>query len=96
MRRLSRRFAAVGVEISAGRLREIAEGHPATDAEIVDVNFALVATATLAEERRVKRGQSRRRLLHWLMVSGAILVALNLLACLGFVLFLLAQHPQTY
>jgi hypothetical protein len=30
------------------------------------------------------------------MVSGAILVALNLLACLGLVLFLLAQHPQTY
>ena len=27
---------------------------------------------------------------------GAVLVALNLLACLGFVLFLLAQHPQTY
>jgi len=30
------------------------------------------------------------------MVSGAILVALNLLACLGFVMFLLAQHPPTY
>jgi len=30
------------------------------------------------------------------MVAGAILVALNLLACRGFVLFLLAQHPTGY
>ena len=96
MRRLSRRFAVVGVDIPAGRLREIADGDPATEAEIVDVNFALVATATLADERRTQRGRMRGRLLYWFMVSGAILVALNLLACLGLVLFLLAQHPQTY
>ena len=96
MRRLSRRFAAVGVDISPGRLREIADGDPATEAEIVDVNFALVVTATLDEERRAKRGRARRRLLHRLMVTGTIVVALNLVACLGFVLFLLAQHPQTY
>ena len=96
MRRLSRRFAVVGVDIPAGRLREIADGDPATEAEIVDVNFALVATATLADERRTQRGRTRGRLLYWFMVSGAILVALNLLACLGLVLFLLAQHPQTY
>jgi hypothetical protein len=96
MRRLSRRFAAVGVDIPAARLREMADGYPATDTEIVDVSFALVITANLSEERRAKRGRVRRRLLHWLMVAGAILIALNLLACLGFVLFLLAQHPQTY
>ena len=96
LRRLSRRFATVGVDISAGRLREIAGGDPASDDELVDVSFALVATATLAEDRRAKRGRSRRRVLHWLTVAGAALVALNLLACLGFVLFLLAQHPPTY
>jgi hypothetical protein len=96
MRRLSRRFAAVGVDIPAGRLREIADGHPATDSEIVDVNFALVVTATVSDDRRAKRGRVRRRVLRWLTVVGAILVALNLLACLGFVLFLLAQHPQPY
>ena len=96
MRRLSRRFATVGVDIPAGRLREIADGYPATDSEVVDIGFALVTTASLSDERRAKRGRTRRRLLHWLMVAGAILIALNLLACLGFVLFLLAQHPQTY
>jgi len=96
LRRLSRRFAAVGVEISAGRLREIAAGDPTSDDELVDVSFALVATASLAEDRRARRGRSRQRVVRWLMVSGAILVALNLLACLGFVLFLLAQHPPTY
>ena len=96
LRRLSRRFAAVGVDISAGRPREIAAGDPTTDDELVDVSFALVATATLAEDRRAQHGRSRRRVLRWLMVAGAILVALNLLACLGFVLFLLTQHPPTY
>ena len=96
MRRLSRRFATVGVDISPARLREIADGYPATDSEVVDVNFALVVTATLSGERRANRVRARRRVLHWLTVAGAILIALNLLACLGFVLFLLAQHPQTY
>jgi len=96
MRRLSRRFATVGVDISPARLREIADGYPATDSEVVDVNFALVITATLSGERRANRVRARRRVLHWLTVAGAILIALNLLACLGFVLFLLVQHPQTY
>ena len=96
MRRLSRRFATVGVDISPGRLREIADGHPATDSEIINVNFALVVTSTLSDERRAKHVRARRRVVHWLTVAGAILIALNLLACLGFVLFLLAQHPQTY
>ena len=96
LRRLSRRFSTVGVDIPASRLREIADGQAATDDELVDVSFALVATATLEADRRAKRGSWRRRLLHWLMVAGAILIALNLLACMGFVLFLLAQHPQTY
>jgi hypothetical protein len=89
LRRLSRRFATVGVDIPATRLRQIAES------ELVDVSFAMVATATLAADRRVKRGRARRRCLHWLIVAGALLTALNLLACLGFVLYLLAQqaHP---
>jgi len=96
LRRLSRRFAMVGVDIPATRLRQIADGDPATESELVDVGFALVATASLAEDRRVKRGRARRRALHWAVVAGALVVALNLLACLGFVLYLLAQQAHPY
>lgn len=96
LRRLSRRFATVGVDIPAARLRQIADGDPATESELVDVSFALVATATLAADRRAIRRRARRRCLHWMVVTGALLTALNLLACLGFVLYLLTQQAHPY
>jgi hypothetical protein len=96
VRRLSRRFAGVGVGIPAARLHEIAAGRPATEDELFDVNFALAANQMLGEERRAKRGRAQRRCVHWLIVSGAILVALNLLLCLGLVFFTLAQHTSPY
>ena len=96
LRRLSRRFATVGVVIPAALLRQIADGDPATESELVDVSFALVATATLAADRRAIRSRARRRCLYWLVVTGALLTALNLLACLGFVLYLLAQQAHPY
>ena len=96
LRRLSRQFTAVGVDISAARLREIAGGADATESERLDVSFALLATATLAHDRQASRHRARRRCLHWLVVSGALLVALNLLACLGFVLCLLVQQAHAY
>jgi len=87
LRRLSRQFSTVGVDIPAARLREIAGGADATDSERLDVGFALLATATLAEDRHARRHRTRRRYLHWVVIAGALLVALNVLAGLGFVLF---------
>ncbi|MEI6396046.1 MAG: hypothetical protein WCT12_33690 [Verrucomicrobiota bacterium] len=86
LRRLSRRFAAVGVDISAGRPREIAAGDPTTDDELVDVSFALVATATLAEDRRAQHGRSRRRVLRWLMVAGGACLAVSVVLLVFFLI----------
>lgn len=96
VRRLSRRFAGVGVGIPAERLHEIAMGRPATDDELVDVNFALAATQILSDERRSRRCRARRHCVHWLIVSAAIIVALNVLLCLAGLLFVLAQHTSPY
>jgi hypothetical protein len=96
LRRLSRRFSAVGVDISPERLREIADGAPASEGEWVDVNFALVATDLLTDQRRTRRVRARRRLVHWGIVAGAIVVALNVLLCLGLLFFVLTQHTSPY
>jgi hypothetical protein len=43
-RRMSRQFARAGVLISPSRLRAISAGAEASDAELVDIEFALIAT----------------------------------------------------
>ena len=43
-RRMSRQFAHAGVVISPSRLRAISAGAQASDAELVDIEFALIAT----------------------------------------------------
>lgn len=91
-RRLSRRFSAVGVDIPPHRLRQIAAGDTATAKELVDVNFALAATAFNREQRHAQRGRVRRRWLRVAVVTGAVVVALNLLLCLGLLFFVLTQH----
>lgn len=96
LRRMSRRFSAVGVDIPPSRLREIATGAPATEGEWVDVSFALVATSLLAEQRHTKRVRAQRRVVHWALVGGAVLVALNALLCLGLLFFVLTQHASPY
>lgn len=96
LRRMSRRFSAVGVDIPPSRLREIAAGAPATEGEWVDVSFALVATNLMADQRRTKRARAQRRVVHWALVGGAVLVALNALLCLGLLFFVLTQHTAPY
>ena len=96
LRRLSRRFNTVGVDIPPSRLRAIAAGAPATEGEWVDVSFALVATNLIAEQRQTKRVRAQRRIVHWALVGGAILVALNALLCIGLLFFVLTQHTSPY
>lgn len=96
LRRLSHRFSMVGVDIAPERLREIASGAPATEGEWVDVSFAMVATDLLIEQRRTKRGRARRRLVEWGIVAGAVVVALNVLLCLGLLFFVMTQHTSPY
>ncbi|MCW2652288.1 MAG: hypothetical protein JWR32_3264 [Mycobacterium sp.] len=93
---MRRRFAGVGVGIPAARLQKIAAGASVGDDELADVNFALVATELKREARIAKLERSRRRCTRWLIVSGMILVLLNLLLCVACMLFSLAQHTSPF
>lgn len=92
LRRLSRQFAAVGVDLTAARLAEIAAGHPASEAEMVDVAFADAATRIRHEAGRSRRVRTTRRCVHSAIVVGATVVALVMVVCLGLGFFLLAEH----
>lgn len=95
-RQMSRRFAGVGVGISAARLQKIAAGAPVESNELVDVNFALAATEIKREERRAKLKRSQRRGIRWLMVAGLVLVALNLLLCMAYAFVSMALHEWPF
>lgn len=95
-RRLSREFSAVGVDIPPARLRQIAAHGPASEREWVDVSFALVASNLLTEKRRSRRRLTQRRVVRCAIVAGAVVVALNLLLCVGLLFFILAQHTLPY
>ncbi|OBY32834.1 hypothetical protein BST28_16600 [Mycolicibacter kumamotonensis] len=91
-RRMSRRFAEVGVQIPAARLREMTAGAPPGSAESIDYMFALAATAMQREQRLARAQRNRRRLVHVLIVGGLMLAALNLLICMGYLFISLALH----
>jgi hypothetical protein len=93
---MSRRFAEVGVGMVPERIREIAIGRPATEDELVDFGFALTVTELLNEKRRSKRARAQQRCTSGLMVVAGVVVALNILLCMGLVLFVLTQHTSPY
>lgn len=96
LKRLSRTFAGVGVGIPPERLHQIAMGQQATEDELVDVTFAIAATALISEKRRSKVSRAQRRCVHGVIVGVAILIAINVLLCLGLALFVLTQHTSPY
>jgi hypothetical protein len=67
-------------------------GAPATDGEVTDVNFALIATQLDREARGAKFKRFRRLGTRSLMFAGLILVVLNFLICIAYVLLNLAQQ----
>lgn len=95
-RRMSRRFAGVGVGISATRLQEIAAGAPFVPDELMDFNFALAATGIEQEVRLAKSKRRRRQVIHWLIVTGMVLAALNLLLCMTYLFVILALHEAPW
>ena len=95
-RRLSRRFGAVGVAIPATRLRQIAAGARAGDAELTDVSFALAATEIQREQRIAKLRRNQRRAVRWLIVAGLVLLLLNSLLCMAYLFFSVALHAYPY
>jgi hypothetical protein len=95
-RRLSRRFASVGVGIPSARLQQIAAGAPVADDESTDVGFALAAMEIEREERVAKSVRRRRRGIHWLIVAGLVLVMLNALVCMAYAFFVLAHQASPF
>jgi hypothetical protein len=91
-RRLSRRFALVGVNIPPTRLQQLVTGSPVADKEMTDFNFALIATQYNREKKTVKTAHLKRQCRHTLICVGLILVALNFLFCIAYLFFSLTQH----
>ncbi|WP_343599205.1 hypothetical protein [Mycobacterium sp.] len=95
-RRMSRRFAGVGVGIAAVRLQELAAGAPVAGDELADVNFAVVASEMQRAERLARFQRNRRRCVEYLLVAGLVLASLNLLFCLAYLFVSLALHDAPF
>ncbi|OBI91064.1 hypothetical protein [Mycobacterium asiaticum] len=91
-RRLSRRFALVGVDIPPTRLQQLVTGSPVADREMTDVNFALIATQYNREKKSAKVAHAQRRCKHAAICAGLVLVALNFLFCIAYLFFTLTQQ----
>lgn len=96
LRRLRRRLSALGVEMTPQRLNQIAGGAALTEDERFDVRFADTAAEIRRDDRRRTRGRARRRAVRWALVAGAVMLALNVLMCLGAAFILLAEHRWPY
>jgi hypothetical protein len=95
-RRMSRRFAAVGVPIPPARLRAMAAGAPAADDELTDVTFAFAATEIEREQRHAKFVHGRRCAIQSLIVTGTVLLMLAMLICMAYGMLVLTQPAPPY
>jgi hypothetical protein len=77
-------------------LREIAAGQPPSETERFDIAFAEAAIRIQGDQRQGKRVQVQRRCVHCAIVAGAVVVALNVLLCLGLAFFMLAAHTSPF
>lgn len=84
---MCRRLATVGVTFTPARLVALAAGPGATEAELVDLRFALTALQWRDDERAARARRRRQARLRWLVIVAMTLVALNCLACLGYLFF---------
>lgn len=96
LRRLSRQYATVGVDVPAGRLRQIAGGCPASDAERVDIAFADAALRFHGERRHHTRVRAQRRCVHSLIVAGSAVLAMAFLISLALAFFLFAERMSAF
>jgi hypothetical protein len=93
-RRLSRRFARVGVATPPQRLQQMLAGAPVADDEVTDVNFALIATQLRHEQLVAKIARLKRRGTRSLIFVGLVLVTLNFLLCMAYAMFSLTLEAS--
>jgi hypothetical protein len=91
-RRLSKRFAQVGVKTRPERLQQMLAGVPGADNEVTDVNFALIASQMNRDARAAKLKRLQQRGARSLLFAALVLVVLNFLFCVAYVLLNLAQQ----
>ncbi len=96
LRRLSRRYADVGVTVAPERLRQIAGGCPARESELFDIAFAEAAIRIQGEQWHDRRVRARRRCMRSVIVAGAVVVALGTLIGLALAFFMLAAHTSPF
>jgi hypothetical protein len=94
--RVSRSFAGVGVAIPPARLQQISRGSICAGDESIDIKFALTAIQIAREERQAKRKRNRRVGTRCLLFLGLVLVALNLLICLGLLMLATLEHTYAF
>lgn len=95
-RRISGRFARVGVGIPAAHLQAIAAGAPLRSKELTDFNFALIAAETMRRDLRAKLRKRRHRGIQCLIFIGATLAGYVVLACALVAILSLALHASPY
>lgn len=93
-RRLSRRFARVGVTTPPDRLRVMLAGSPAAYAEVADFHFALIATQLKRDQFSARVRRMKRRGTRSLLFVGMVLVTLNFLLCMAYALFSLTLEAS--
>jgi hypothetical protein len=93
-RRLSRRFARVGVTTPPDRLRVMLAGSPVACAEVTDFNFALIATRLKREQFSARVQRMKRHGTRSLLFVGLVLVTLNFLFCMAYALFSLTLETS--
>lgn len=93
-RRLSKRFAQVGVNTSPERLRLVLAGGPVTADEFADVSFAFIATQLKREQLSAKYKRLKRRGARSMIFVGLVLVTLNFLFCMAYALFSLTLESS--
>ena len=93
-RRLSRRFARVGVRTPPDRLRVMLAGSPVANAAVADFNFALIATQLKREQFSARVQRMKRRGTRSLLFVGLVLVTLNFLFCMAYALFSLTLEAS--
>ena len=71
-------------------------GVPVADAEVTDVNFALIAMQLNREARGAKFKRLKRQGTRSLLFAGLVLVVLNFLFCVAYVLLNLTQQATPY
>jgi hypothetical protein len=71
-------------------------GVPVADAEVTDVNFALIAMQLNREARGAKLKRLKRQGTRSLLFAGLVLVVLNFLFCVAYLLLNLTQQATPY